>query len=273
MSKDFEEKLDEWESDISTMKKYMNLYWDAIQQLFNTLSHLALDYITSCVGDERQIERMVLGICLVLVNDYAACTIAAIESLASSFEVWARFVPPKKMLNIVKCSGLGGVVLRRCFHSRTGDSAKKLADILNKIDGNSSTALADIYHAHFLQSLSLLRTMLYQCGSSLLVVNTIAQQFANLGDSSIEGVEGMVEGESAASFLTSNGVACVDSIHHLLIQVDGDKKPHSKLDFVHPPIETVFKPIHCTLADKDLNELPHVKWLCTSSLEICNRLK
>lgn len=252
-SRDLINNLDQFEGDIASMNQYMNFYWDLVQQLLASLSHLALDYISSCVGDEKQIERMVLGICFILVNDCSAITAAAIEPLTGWFEVWARFVPPKRMLAIVTFSELGGVVLQRCYQLGACNSIKKLVIMLNR--GNESITAGAVEHANYLQSLSILRTLLHQCSSSSLT--TIHRQFADL-DKVADKLDGTL-----SFFSSTNGVAQTDYSHRLLNQVNvemGDCKQDS--------IDVVIKPFRDALASTELNEVPYVKWLCNTSLDI-----
>lgn len=244
--------------------RYMNFYWDTMQCLLATLSDLALDYITSCVGDERQVERMVLGLCLVLANDSAACVTAALEPLAGWLEVWARFVPPKRMLNIVQCSGLGGVILQRCYQSGASATVTLIANALNS-NGEEGKTVHDIKQVCFLQSLSILRTILYQCGASSSIVTTISLQFANLSNSS-------TTDNVISSFLTSNGVECIDKVDVLLNQSDRDTKIVLKLTAskLSEDVNVVFEPFHNLLSQKEVDST--IGWICNSSLEIFSGL-
>ncbi|KAL7484839.1 hypothetical protein ACHAW6_012763 [Cyclotella cf. meneghiniana] len=271
-SSGFIEKLDQLEKDVSSLRQYMDFYWDTVKCLLASLSHLALDYITSCVGEEREIERMMLGICFMLTHDVAACTTASIDPLAEWFEVWARFAPPKRMLSIVQCSGLGGIVLQRCYQRGKCTSAKKLENALNKCNDNGEyTSLDDVERAIFLQSLSILRVVLHSCGSSPSVVTTISQQLAILGNSPNVNTTQY----SISSFLTANGVGSLESVHELLNQTECDSKILSKNDFEELPtaIEVTFKAFHDTLAANELKLTPNVEWICKSSLEIYSELK
>jgi hypothetical protein len=271
-SKGFVEKLDEFEKDVPCLRQYMDFYWDTVQCLLTSLSHLALDSITSCVGDESEIERMMLGICFMLTHDVAACTTASMEPLAGWFEVWARFVPPKRMLSIVQCSGLGGIVLQRCYQRGKSTSAKKLVNALKKCTDNGEyTSSDDLERDIFLQSLSILRVVLYSCGSSLSVVSTISQQLAIVGNSA---KVNMTE-YSISSLLTANGVACRDSVHDLLNRTECNNKMLAKDTFEELPtaIEVLFKVFHDTLAANEFKVTPQVEWICKSSLEIYSELK
>ena len=253
---DFMRKSHEVEPD-SAIKQRMDLYWDTIQLLLASMEHLALDYITSCVGDERQIERMVLGLCLILADDTAASTLSALDPLAGWFEVWARFVPPRRMMTIIKCSGLGGTVLQRCQQLGASDPTKKLAGALQRC--KKSTTLRNVEHAQHLQSLSILRTALYQCGpSDGAAAAAIAQQ--------------SYEKSLLSACLTSAGVACTERVQELLDQAEVEFDKHDP-QMLRKALELVFQPFQNALSSKELYEDPHVQWLCTSSLELYHKLK
>jgi hypothetical protein len=217
-----------------------NLYCYAIQQLLNSLQHMALDYITSCVGDETQIERMVTTLCLILTMDTAACITAGIDPLAGWFEVWARFVTPKRMLTILQCTGLGGVILQRCQH-------------------------CDVKHVNFLQSLSVLRTILHQCETSVATISTMVQS-TNSGNSFSSR-----ENSVLSTVLTSNGVSCKESVQEHLKQIEKEaqlKSSQHSVELSPDDVNLVFQPFKDALASNALSEVPHVKWLCVSSLEL-----
>ncbi|KAL3803075.1 hypothetical protein ACHAWO_010641 [Cyclotella atomus] len=242
-----------------TSMSQMNLYWDATQQLLSSLHHLALDYISSCVGDEIQNERMLVTLCMILANAAAACITAVIDPLAGWFEVWARFVSPKRMLTIIRCTGFGGVILRRCHQSGASQSTKKLADAIARNADNSTIALADVERANVVQSLSILRIILNQCKVS---VATLSLQFTEASSSLRE--------KSLSTLLTSNGVACSESVQEHLNQAEKDVQLKSEQTVQLSPdsVDLVFKPFRDALASNALSEVPHVKWLCTSSLEL-----
>jgi hypothetical protein len=217
-----------------------NLYCHAMHQLLNSLQHMALDYITSCVGDETQIERMVTTLCLILTMDTAACITAVIDPLAGWFEVWARFVAPKRMLTIIQCTGLCGVILQRCRQR-------------------------DVEHANFLQSLSVLRTIMHQCETSVATISTLVQ-FTNSGSSFSS-----CENSLLSTLLTSNGVSCKERVQEHLNQIEKEAQLKSSQHSVELPpdaVDLVFQPFQDALASNALSEVPHVKWLCVSSLEL-----
>ncbi|KAL7469082.1 hypothetical protein ACHAXS_009333 [Conticribra weissflogii] len=164
----------------------MDLYWDLGQHFLKYLSHLASDYVLSCVGNENEIERMILSICLILQRSSSCCLLAAIDPTAGWFEVWSRFIPPSKLMAVVRITGLGRVLMQRCNPSKTDVVVKKIADILsmNKNDIarggseeiNASSSYDDLLHCLFLQSISVLRTIILQCGGSPDIVQLIHGQ-------------------------------------------------------------------------------------------------
>ena len=92
----------------------MNLYWDTTRTLLHMLSKMAMNYVTSSVGNEYEIERLLLGLCVLLANnDDVACILSMMEPMCGYFEVWSRFVMDrKKFMTIVQLSGVGSVVLQ-----------------------------------------------------------------------------------------------------------------------------------------------------------------
>mmetsp|Transcript_5993 Transcript_5993/g.13126 ORF Transcript_5993/g.13126 Transcript_5993/m.13126 type:complete len:588 (-) Transcript_5993:85-1848(-) len=164
----------------------MDLYWDLGKQFLECLSHLASDYVQSCVGNENEIERMMLGIGLILQRSSVCCLLAAMDPMAGWFEVWSRFLPPSKLMAVVKVSGLGRDLLQRCNPSKNNVGVQKIADTLsmttNKIakegsqDSNTSSFYDDLIHCQLLQSISVLRTIILQCGGSPDIVHLILGQ-------------------------------------------------------------------------------------------------
>lgn len=268
-SNDFLTRLDELKTDISTMKQYIDLYWDEIDQLLKSLHHLALDYVTSCVGDEIQIERMMLGICFILVNDTAACASAAMKPLAGWFEVWARFVPPKRLLTIVECCGLADVVLQRCHQLGSSDSVERLAVAINSCDDTASANLHDMQHALYVQSLSILRVILYQCGPLQLALARATHLFTESADSS--------NNDTLLSiFVTSDGVTCTENTEKLLDKKTSELRMESeqmKMADTTKSVDLLLKPFQDAFVSNELQEASHVKWLCTSSLELLENFK
>jgi hypothetical protein len=217
-----------------------NLYRHAIHQLLNSLQHMALDYITSCVGDETQIERMVTTLCFILTMDTAACITADIDPLAAWFEVWAHFVTPKRMLTIIQCTGLGCAILQRCQQR-------------------------DVKRADFLQSLSVLRTILHQCEINVATISTLVQS-TNSGNSFSSR-----ENSVLSTLLTSNEVSCKERVREHLNRIEKEvqlKLSQHSVELSPDDVNLVFQPFQDALASNSLSEVPHVKWLCVSSLEL-----
>ena len=256
-------------SDIPLTNEYMNFYWDLIQHLLASLTHIALNYITTCAGDEKQIERMIMGMCFILAHDCATILTAAMDPLAGWFEVWARFIPPKRMAAIIQCSGLGGSALLKCRRSATSDVARKLVDELNRCGCIEFITTADIELAVHFQSLSILRSILYQCGSSKFVVVMLFQQFTNRDKLSTE------KGNHLSNFLTQNGIVCTNTVQEILdeLQICVDGPIAHGISELSNAVDAVFEPFQDALASNELHLLPHIEWACNSSLEIYAKLK
>ena len=260
---------------IPSTKECMNLYWDLIQHLIASLSYFALDYITACVGDEQQIERMLVGMCLILAHDCATIVTAAIDPLAGWFEVWGRFIPPKRMVAIIQFSGLGGSVLRKYRRSVTSNFARKLIDELNRCGCKEFITFADVESAIHLQNLSTLRLILYQCGSSQLAVAMLFQQSTNYAKLSRE------KECHLSSFLTLNGVVCTNIMQRILdeLQIHVECLLTQGISEFSKAVDTVFEPFLGVLSSNDpltpneMHLLPHIEWVCKSSLEIYDQLK
>eukprot|EP00975_Prorocentrum_lima_P064517 12898063-Prorocentrum_lima.AAC.1 len=61
-----------------------------------------MEYVTSSVGHEKEMERMILGLCSILCTDVSSCVLAMMEPMAGWFEVWARFVGPSTLMSILR---------------------------------------------------------------------------------------------------------------------------------------------------------------------------
>lgn len=198
-------------STVLVSKQTLDYCWDTIHSLLNVLSHLAVDYVISSVGNELEIERMFLGLCMMLSNNFAACILGMMEPMAGYFEVWARFVHPDRFIAIIHASGLGGAILRRC-ESLGKRAAIKI--IWNTIQPTDATSLDDIEHCNYLQSLSILRTILFRCDGSPQIMSLIHQQFSatNNSDSSNDCI--------LSSFLGDQGIASPRDVQALITQAE-----------------------------------------------------
>eukprot|EP01082_Thalassiosira_pseudonana_P001233 g927.t1 g927 contig10:1016576-1017427(-) len=227
---------------VAVSRQTLNLYWDAMHSFLDVLSHLALGYITSSVGNEREIERMVMGMSLILTSDFDASILAAMEPMAGWFEVWCRFIRPNKLVTIVQATGLGGAVLSRCNSLGSNLSSRKIVEMLENSVGYSPS-LVDVQHCNFLQSLSVLRTILFHCGGSPAIVSTIHRQ-------SVSTTSDSAGGSSAQSFfLTSSGVASTDDVQAFLRQQEEQTTPKED----PTAVACVMKPFHDVLAVKEEN--------------------
>lgn len=252
------------DSSVMASQQSMDLVWDIAQSLRIALSQLVVDYVRSKVGHELEIERMVLGLCFILSNDHSACILGMMEPMAGYFEVWSRFVmDPKQFMAIVYASGLGGVVLRRCGCYGRNDSSESISKIVG-------TSLGEIEQCNFLQSMSILRTMLCRCGGSKEVISMIYKQFTS----------GSIEKDSTttnlSSFLLPHGVASLDDIQTLLKTAKETWKQHYAKNQLHHNLEgdavkSILKPfqIISMVKETDPDKVDSVlEALCTQTIQL-----
>ncbi|KAK1739899.1 hypothetical protein QTG54_009658 [Skeletonema marinoi] len=197
LSNEFDKKEDE-----QNMMTDLDLYWDSCHHFVLSLSHLAMEYVTSSVGHEKEMERMSLGLCSILCTDVSSCVLAMMEPMAGWFEVWARFVGPSTLMSILRVSGLGEVVLRRCeSRGRRNEASKRLHEMIRQRDGSSSVTptLEDLEESNFLQSLSILRVITSRCDATLGSMGSIFCCNATL-----------------SSFLSADGIVSSDEVQAML---------------------------------------------------------
>ncbi|KAL7532256.1 hypothetical protein ACHAXR_009448 [Thalassiosira sp. AJA248-18] len=249
----------------------MNLCWDVAHSLLHqVLPHLAVDHVVSCIGNEREIDRMLLGMCMILSNDFLASILGMMEPMAGWFEIWVRFVDHKRLLTILQASGLGGVMLRRS-ESRLGRSASSetICKMMTQSVGGSggvaagsTSVLAGVEHCNFLQSLSILRTILFHCGGSQEVVSLIHNQFTSETKDSI----------ALASFLLPHGVASADDVQTLLEGVQKKQKHCTQKQNLGngDAINSVLKPFCGVIDVKESNVLvdSNLEVLCTQTIRL-----
>ena len=256
-SNQFEEEKTGISSDSS--KQSMDQCWDTIQAILNVLSKMAVDYVMSAVGNELEIERMVLGICLILSNDYLACIMGMIEPMSGFLEVWSRFVDPSKFMAIIQVSGLGGIVLRRCESLGKNDSSKSICKMIQSTEIESdSTLLADMEHSNFLQSLLILRTILFRCGGSREIVSLVHDQFTS----------DIIA--SCASFVLDKGVASTNDVQAILkkIVTESNEGKHLEASTTFDDMKAVvLKPFHTELKMKKDND-NDLELLCTQTIQL-----
>ena len=238
-------------------KQQMDLCWDIARSILDMLSQLAVDYVVSCVGNEREVERMLLGIALILSDDFGACIFGMMEPMAGTFEVWSRLVDPKRVQAIIGISGLGGVALRRCESLGGNVSSECIWKMIHSSstgknsgsdnDGCTIAAdpsLADIEHCNFIQSLSILRTILFRCGGSKEVVSLLYDQFTT------EKTD--VTADTLSSFLLPHGVANVDVVQTLLEEAE-EKQREVQCNQTDDAINSILKPFHRVMQVKESN--------------------
>jgi len=256
-SNQFEEEKTGISSDSS--KHAMDLCWDITLAILNVLSKMAIDYVMSAVGNELEIERMVLGICLILSNDYLACIMGMIEPKSGFLEIWSRFVDPKKFMSIIQVSGLGGIVLKRCESLGRNDSSKSICKMIQSTEIEiDSTLLADMEHSNFLQSLSILRTILFRCGGSREIVSLVHDQFTS----------DIIA--SCASFVLDKGVASTNDVQAILKKTvtESNEGKHLEASTTFDDMKAVVrKPFHTELKMKKDND-NDLELLCTQTIQL-----
>ncbi len=226
-------------------KQNLDNCWDALHSLLDVVSHMAVDYVMSSVGNELEIERMLVGLCMILSNNYSACILGMMEPIAGSFEVWSRFVDPDRFIAIVYASGLVGVLLRRC--DCLGKSAA--SEIIWKtIQPCDTTSLNEIEHCNHLQSLSILRTILFRCDGSPQILSLIHDQFTTLCNS--DGSKNSI----LSLFVCAQGVASPRDTQTILSQAQERWKlqwKQTKQSEIYGKMQPVLKPFRQVL---QLNE-------------------
>ena len=259
----FSNQLEEDKTGISSdsSKHTMDLCWNTTQALLNVLSKMAIDYVMSAVGNESEIERMVLGICLILSNDYLACIMGMIEPMSGFLEVWSRFVDPKKFMSIIQVSGLGGIVLKRYESLGKNDSSETIYKMIQSTESNSSDddrLLADMEHSNFLQSLLILRTILFRCGGSREIVSLVHDQFTS----------DIIA--SCASFVLDKGFASTNDVQAILKKTvtESNEGKHLEASTTFDDMKAVvLKPFHTKLKTKKDND-NDFELLCTQTIQL-----
>ena len=146
--------------------------WDTSACLLDMMSQLAINHATASIGSEIQIASTLEKICSILSNDAAvACIFSMIDPYSGWFEVWSRFVDPLTLMKIVQSSCLGGICLTRC---RKHGKAESVSSLWKQMCKDTCT-LAEVERCNFIQSLSLLRTMILHCGKSDEIFRLIVQ--------------------------------------------------------------------------------------------------
>jgi len=234
----------------------LDLYWDSCHHLVLSLSHLAMEYVTSSVGHEKEMERMILGLCSILCTDVSSCVLAMVEPMAGWFEVWARFVGPSTLMSILRVSGLGEVVLRRCERRGRNEASKRLHEMIRQRDGSSSVTptLKDLEESNFLQSLSILRVITSRCNATLGSMGSIFCCNA-----------------TSSSFLSADGIVSSDEVQAMLrtkeqcLSIEEQEEIRSRL---LKPFRDVLLLRESTpgLVDADLEEL------CTQTVSLIEQM-
>ena len=242
----------------------LDLYWDSCHHLLSSLSHLAVDHVTSCVGNEKEIERMILGLSYILCSDVSACVLAMMEPIAGWFEVWARFVERRKLMGIVSMSGLVEVALKRCEGRGKNEASKRLCELLHQSDDNSELpTLEDVENSTVLQSLSLLRVIASRCDTKSEIIGSISP-FTS----------------TSSPFLGFDGIISCDEVQTMLenrtnIEIDGSEEKSSSKEEQYEIIARLLKPFNDILLLKE--STPGVvdtvlEQLCTQTVSLVDQL-
>jgi len=170
-------------------------------------------------------------------------------------------------MTIIHASRLGGVVLRRCESLGKNSSSESIWNLIHNnrsgVGDECSTSLADIEHCHFLQSLSILRTILFQCGGSREVVSVVQNQFSSE----------LKAPTTHSSFLLPHGVAGSDDVHTLLNEVEKRQYQcnQTRQIGVHDAIHSILKPFRSVLQVKETNDGLvdyDLEVLCTQTIQL-----
>eukprot|EP00986_Skeletonema_menzelii_P012199 scaffold6619_cov146-Skeletonema_menzelii.AAC.5 len=230
----------------------LDLYWDSCHHLLSSLSRLAVEYCTSSVGNEKEMERMILGLCSILCSDVSSCVLAMMEPMAGWFEVWARFVGPSRLMVILRVSGLGDVVLRRCESRGRNEASERLHGMLRQRAVSSVVlpTLKDLEESNFLQSLSILRVIVSRCGAAWGSTGSIFSCHT-----------------STSSFLSADGIITFDEVQAMLgtkpqsLSVEEQKKITTRV--VQPFLDIILLAESTPgLVDAELEEL------CTQTVSL-----
>jgi len=188
-------------SSSSTSDRSLDFCFDVVRTTLSVLSRTACDHVVSGVGREREVETTLLGMSIVLSDDLASSIWDTMDPYAGTFEVWSRFVDPGKFVSIVQASGLGGAAFRRCEEEQEEEEERRrrppsvandgrnvpteggrirettttMARVRRRarVDASRRTScsppfddrppLADVKRCASLQSLSILRIIVFRC--------------------------------------------------------------------------------------------------------------
>ena len=63
----------------------MKVCSNTTRPLLETLPYLAEDHVVLCVGNEDEIERMLLGTCTILLHDWTTCITAMMDPMMAGW--------------------------------------------------------------------------------------------------------------------------------------------------------------------------------------------
>ena len=257
----------------------LDLYWDSCHHLLTSLSQLSKEYITSCIGYETEIERMILGLSYILCTDISSCVLAMMEPMVGYFEIWARFVKPDRLLSILRVTGLGEIMLHRCECRGQNESTKRLHEMImlhhcqERGDGEttacsstSTTAtLQDLENANFIQSLSILRVILFRCN-----VTSSERLWSIFGTGN-----NVTTTTSASSFLMADEIVSSDEVQSMLDKDKGYEQEDSTEKLQNDVRTRLLKPfcdvIRLSKSNPDLVS-DDLEMLCTQTISLIEKL-
>jgi hypothetical protein len=256
----------------------LDLYWDSHYHLLTSLSQLSKEYITSCIGYETEIERMIMGLSYILCTDISSCVMAMMEPMVGYFEIWSRFVKPDRLLSILRVTRLGEIMLHRCECRGQNESTKRLHEMImlhhcqergddeTTACSTSTTTLQDLENANFIQSLSILRVILFRC--NVTSSERMWSIFATGNDVSAT--------TTASSFLMADGIVSSDEVQSMLNKAKGHEQEDSTEQSQKDDVRTrLLKPfcdvIRLSKSNPDLVS-DDLEMLCTQTVSLIEKL-
>ena len=180
------------------------------------------------------------------ITIFSICVLAMMEPMAGWFEVWARFVGPSKLLTILRVSGLGEVVMRRCESRGRNEASKRLHEMMRRHRDNnsseSSPTLEDLENSNFLQSLSILRVIM-MCRCNVMTLESMGSMFC-------------YNAVISSSFLSADGIASSDEVQTMLgkaknDEMEGKEKSSSSVEVQKEITARVLKPFRDVILLKE----------------------
>jgi hypothetical protein len=256
----------------------LDLYWDSCYHLLTSLSQLSKEYITSCIGYETEIERMMLGLSYILCTDISSCVLAMMEPMVGWFEIWARFVKPDRLLSILRVTKLGEIMLHRCECRGQNESTKRLHEMImlhhcqergedetTACSTSTTTTLKDLENANFIQSLSILRVILFRC--NVTSSERLWSIFAAGNDATTT---------TASPFLMADGIVSSEEVQSILDKAKDYEQEESTEKLQKDDVRTrLLKPfcdvVRLSKSNPDLVS-DDLEMLCTQTISLIEKL-